>query len=654
MFLMRKIGGFLRGKATPGQVIAASALGGALGFVPGFFLPSDIGGGFLQAPGLILALLLSALVFQVNLGVFSLVTLLAKAVSLPLLPASFALGRALLDGPLQPAFRWLVNAPVTAWFGLERYATTGGLMLGLFFGMGVGLLLARALHGFRTRMAQLEAGSAAYQKYAGRLPVRFFAWLLFAGGKGRKLTWQELAANDRRTSPVRAVGAALAAALVASLWVFQAGFSQGLMTRGVQGGLQALNGATVDLNAVRLDLQDGTLRIDGLAMADADALDRDVFAARTLEAAVDVGQLLRRRLSIATVRAADAKSGTPRQQPGQRNVTPPPEPEPPTTGPGTSIEDYLADFETYRRKFEEVRPWLERLFGPRPEDPAAETPSEREERVAEQAQDLGLVHVVAQGLRDEAPALHIQRIDLAGIACESAPGGSLDLVLDDWSTAPWLLPNPPTVHVRTGDDSMALDLSGGSGRAAGAEVRLSAKGLAVDRVFAAIRSRGQKPVQGGTLDAEVQGKLTYDADGLPRVDLPVTVTLADTTFLFSGKPTRIERLEVPLAVRGPLGRPRVQIEDKALQDALLAAGKRELADYVLQQQGKLLSGVPALEGVLDPSKTPEQMLDAAKQKAEEAARKAAEDAAKKAAEEAAKKGFGDALKGLLPGGKKKS
>jgi hypothetical protein len=79
MFPLRKIGSVLRGKATPFQVLLATTLGGLLGFVPGFFLPGDLGGGFLQAPALIVLLLCVVLVFNANLAVFGLTTLVAKA-----------------------------------------------------------------------------------------------------------------------------------------------------------------------------------------------------------------------------------------------------------------------------------------------------------------------------------------------------------------------------------------------------------------------------------------------------------------------------------------------------------------------------------------------------------------------------------------------
>ena len=117
MLITRKIGSVLRGNATPFQVMLATTLGGLLGFIPGFFLPGDLGGGFLQAPGLILALLCTVLVLNANLGVFGLATLVGKLLSILLLPLSYRLGVFLLDGPLQGVFRTLINGKVTAWFG---------------------------------------------------------------------------------------------------------------------------------------------------------------------------------------------------------------------------------------------------------------------------------------------------------------------------------------------------------------------------------------------------------------------------------------------------------------------------------------------------------------------------------------------------------
>ena len=189
MFLFRKIGSVLRGKATPMQVMFATVLGGMLGFVPGFFLPGDLGGGLMQAPGLILSLLCLVLVLNANLAVFGLCTLVAKLLSAVLLSVSYGIGTWLLEGPLQGLFRGLVNGPGTAWFGLEYYATSGGLVLGLVFGVTAGVLMNRSIRLVRERMAVAEENSAAYQKYAQKRWVRFLAWALMGPGKGKQ-SWK--------------------------------------------------------------------------------------------------------------------------------------------------------------------------------------------------------------------------------------------------------------------------------------------------------------------------------------------------------------------------------------------------------------------------------------------------------------------------------
>ncbi len=289
MLLTRKIGSFLRGNATRAQVFLAALLAGLLGFVPGFFLPSDLGGGFAQAPGLILSLLFLVLVLNANLGVFGLVTLLAKLTSLATMSLAFAIGRALMDGPLQPLFRALVNAPITAWFGLEYYATTGGIVLGLFFGTAIGLLFVRGLMTFRRYMAKVEENSAGYQKNAGKAWVRFFTWVLFGKGKGKKLTWQDLADSERRGRAVRIAGVVLVVGIGAGLWVFQSMYSTPLLTDTMRTQLTAANGATVDVGTVELDVATGALRIKDLAIADSTNLDTNVFTAGLLEASIDTG-----------------------------------------------------------------------------------------------------------------------------------------------------------------------------------------------------------------------------------------------------------------------------------------------------------------------------------------------------------------------------
>jgi uncharacterized protein (TIGR03546 family) len=667
MWILRKIGSVLRGRVTPLQLMLATTLGGILGFVPGFFLPGDLGGGFMQAPGLIVLLLCFVLVLNANLGVFGLVTLGCKVLSVVMLPVSYALGTWLLDGPLQGLFRALINGKVTAWFGLEHYATAGGLVFGLVFGLGSGFVLNRTIGAIRTKMATVEESSELYHKYANKKWVRFCTWLLLGKGKGKK-DWKDLAEQGKVGMPFRVWGVVTAVVLVGSLWVFQQWFSTPILTSNTRSALEWMNGATVDLAAAKLDFGEGTLRFTGLGIADSEALDTDLFAADEMTATIDTGELLRKRFVIDELRSTSARSGSPRKQkgvilPGE----PPPPPPPPPPASTKTIEDYLADFQVWKKRLEQAREWIDVIAGGDEAPPAEQTPEQRKEDRAEQARVHGIAGVVATHLIEAGPRVLIRKIAIEGIGYTlNGKPDKLDLLAQNLSDLPSLVPDALSVSLKS-TDSMMLHLSGRSktNRALGLEFAFN--GLAVDNVFKNLRTGGSPPLRGGTLDLRCKGSLS-SATGAMTVDLPLQVALKDTTFALAGaKETKVASLLLPIGLRGPVTSPSVALDDKVLQDALLAAGQKELANFVQGQAGKLLGNLPAAaQGVIDPSKSPEQIAadaqkkveDEAKKKLDEQAKKLEEEkkkledeAAKKAAEEA-KKVLPGGLKGLLPGGKK--
>ena len=87
------------------------------------------------------------------------------------------------------------------------------------------------------------------------------------------------------------------------------------------------------------------------------------------------------------------------------------------------------------------------------------------------------------------------------------------------------------------------------------------------------------------MDVELKGKLEARGVGM-WLDLPLQVTLRGTTLRLPGtSPTAIAKLDLPLGIRGPLASPSVRLDDKALTDALVAAGKAELAGQVQKLAG---------------------------------------------------------------------
>lgn len=646
MRFLRSIGASLRGSGTPLQVMLATVCGACFGFVPGSFLPADIVGGLAQAPGLLLALLCVALIASTNLLLFTVALVLAKVLGLVMLPVCYAIGVWLLDGPLSGLFAALIDSKGTAWFGLEYYATAGSLVPGLLFGVLFGALINRATARMCRHVRNGDAEGGGLSRHSRKLSVRLLGWVLF-GGRAEQ-GWQRLAHGGFRM-PVRLSGTVIAALLVSGVVVFQSWFSTPLLTDGVQAGLQVMNGATVDLRRAELALFGGTLRIDGLAIADSKALDKDLLAADAMVATIDTGELLRRRFVIDELRVSNARAGGPRTTRGVAvpSDEPAAEPEPAPTGAKT-IDDYLADFELWRERLVQAQQWLEEVFGG--EEPAT-TPEDIERQRREQEQ-LGLANVRALHLLPDAPMVVIRRVDIEGIPLSiDGAKDSFDLRLRNLSDAPSLLADVASLSLKTHSDSLMLQLTGPVAGGDALSFDFAAKGLPVDKLFAQLKLDGKPALSGGTIDFGGQGKLSGLSSAL-RVDLPLDVQIRGSTFALGNQPpTKIDQLRLPLGLTGSWTDPAVSLDDEALQQALLAAGQKELANYVQAQAGKLLGG--ALPVDLD--QAPDKIVDDAQKKAEDEAKKAADKAAadaRKKLEDEAKKRLPGGLNGLLPGGKK--
>jgi hypothetical protein len=79
-------------------------------------------------------------------------------------------------------------------------------------------------------------------------------------------------------------------------------------------------------------------------------------------------------------------------------------------------------------------------------------------------------------------------------------------------------------------------------------------------------------------------------------NLPLNVTLYDTNLSIAGSaPTKIPKLTVPIAVRGPIDNPAIKVDQAGLQNALVSVGKHELSRRVGGELQKQL-GTTTAEG----------------------------------------------------------
>lgn len=564
--ITRKIGKLLRGKATPFQIISACTLGAMIGFIPGF----------MNGPGLTITLLLVLVILNANLGVALLTGAIAKILSLLLLPASFAVGRLLMDGPLEALFRWIINTPVLALFGFDHYATTGGVVLGAIFGVAVGFALSNLVRRFRRRMAGVEERSERYQKWSSKWWVRALAWLIIGPGHGKRTYAQLL---ERRVgNPVRPLGVAFAVLLVVLLVIVYQFASGPVVQMAMQRGLERANGATVDIEDAELDLSAGKLRVAGLAMADPNALDEDLLRAREVEADIGAADLLRKRLTFDRLVLRDATSGEKRARPGKLvgKLPQPAEPEPDAE---KTIEDYIDQANQWKQRLAQLRDWLERLSGPPDEDSES-----WQERLKRRAEELGYGRVIAQHLIDEVPSVTVLELEADGIRVAQLEGEVLDVRGRNLSTHPALLAKKPqlTVTSRSGNLSANLLLAGAqtpdeqTSTDQRNAVQFTWLGVPVQSVQDSLRVGGDPLLSGGTFDIDIDGN--WSQKGVGYINLPLVVTLHDTTITAPGaKASKVQKLVLPIGLRGPFDNPTIMLDDRAMVDALVAAGADELA-----------------------------------------------------------------------------
>lgn len=570
----RQIGKILRGKATPLHLMMAAILGSMLGFVPGFW----------EGPGLIVALTLLLIVLNANLAAAGIVGLLAKAVSYPLLPVSFAVGQFLLDGPTQPPFKWMINAPGLALFGFEHYLTSGAAVVGLVFGAVCGVIIIKIVTAFRRKMAAMEENSEAFVRYTSKGWVKLLMFI-FVGGRKGKATYAQLL-QKKIGNPIRIPGAIAAVLLIALVFVFQSFFSEQILTAYAREGLEQANGATVDLGKVEVDLRGGRMTIEQLAMADPNALDTDILRAEKVEADISANDLLRNRARLDRVVLSNATSGEKRAVPGRRIRGA--EPLPPEPGEGKTIDDYINDAKLWKDRLSQAREWLEKISG----SDAEQTPQQREEtmkeRVARQIRESGYAGVVASHLIDSAPTFVITKLIADGVKTAQIEGEVFDIRGEHLSTHPNLLVEKPKISVKSRSDNIALvaNFAPPAPGSKAEQLRFKYLGLPTDSLSRSLAIGGNpSPISGGTMDVRLNGN--WASNGVGYLDLPLQVTLRDSTIsLPNAGASHVKELNLALGLRGPLDNPRVHIDDKQLADALAKAGATALANHVRGEADK--------------------------------------------------------------------
>lgn len=578
-FQIRDIGEFFRGDATPFQLLSATLLAGIISFLPGFS----------QCPGLMLAAVLLFLILNTNFFVAGFVAAGGKLLSLFLLPVSFDLGHRLIDNLATPLFTRLINGPVTAWFGFDNYAATGGLLLGAGYGLLTGLVVVFLLNGFRSQMARASQ-SGTGQKLATNPLTGALAWACF-GSKAEE-DWAALA-QRKIGKPFRITGLVLTAACAGLLFAAPRFLSPEWMARLASAQLAPAYGATVDMERLELDLASGKLAVTKLALCNPNDLASNTFEASRLEANLSTADLLSRKYALDRLQISGAKVGAPRNSPGHRAGRAPRPADAPDTTAGAdgesvfSIDSTLKQAQEWKERLAQVKKWIEKFSPSRTEKPDGHPGETLEERLRRQARELGYANVFASHRIEHSPRFTIRELVAQGVTVHSLPGEVLDVTGSNLSTQPQLISGASTLRAesRTGKLGLALTLDQDTG-----PLSFHYDELPVDTVRGWMSNPDQFPFTGGHFKLAGNGTLSGS-----QINLPVQVTPVGSQIRIAGASRPCPQIPFALLLTGSLDNPKIRPQLKGMlrgaQDQLLQQGTEILKTKIQEKVGDKLKGL---------------------------------------------------------------
>lgn len=611
--IVREIGGFLRGNATPFQLFTASFLGGMISFMPGFQ----------QAPGLVVTLTLLMLVLNTNLMFAGLVMGVGRLLALAVQPVTFNVGEFFIDGPTTDFLTQLINGPITAWFGFENYIATGGLAVGAGFGAVIGIVTNLVLGTFRSRMAKLETASQAYKLAMDNKFIQAIGWLFFGGHKGD----EDWAAMSKRKvgKPVRYVGIAAVVAVVGLIVASPHLINDSWLAKIVSGQLSRANGATVDIETIETDLAGGQLAVNTLALTDPNNLDQNLFQSIRLEAKLSNQDLYARKYALDRLEVSGAKVGEERDKPGRKigpDTKPSDDPAVDTDGDGKidsgkgdtgagpaqgegkgsssgsgdgedrsfSIESAMEKADEWKANLAEIKKWLGKITGnPEPGSSGTEEiPGETlEERLRRLAAELGYANVFASHRITDKPRFTIHELVVNDVTVSQLKGEVLNVLGTDLSTEPYLIDGASTINVSSESGKLGLELT--IDRDSG-PVSFHYKDLPVDEVKGWLKDSSKFPFQGGSFNIQGTGTLSGG-----EIYIPVQVTPINSQINLPG--IGLQKLpETPFTVvfSGELDNPKIRPDLSSmtggLKQGLIDAGKNKAKEKIGDKLNSILGG----------------------------------------------------------------
>jgi uncharacterized protein (TIGR03546 family) len=575
-----------RGDVAPALILLSTILGFSFGMIPGFY-------------GIHVALLVLALIININIGIFVLFAFFGKAFCFAAAPLMFHAGHWAQDH-LGSFLTFLGSIPIAGVTDFSRYAVAGGVVLGPLLGLATGTLLMVSVVRFRKAWLALDTNSERFRVWHSNGWVRLLERILI----GKRADPAEVLKRRARYVRIPGVVAAIAVVILAAVGLrfvqndIVADFAARSMTN--------VNGAQVDLAGVSLAPLAGKFGVRGVQMTDPARPTANRVAVGELSAEVSLLSLTLGRIVMEDIKLSNVRFDEARVKAG--NVLP--------AAPATPSEPFdinrfkvseadLAKLDSYVNDAKSLREWLEKIKPWLPERkaslPPPTVPHGYLEYLTACAPQCPTPHFLIRQLSLEGVKLPIEQIGMSTIQCKNL------------SDAPSGAGLPITIDIKSTEHPCTISVIGHYEQNAGAaEIKADFADVDLQKLQGQLNKGNPVQFQGGTVSGSIQGSASRESIDLAiRVKTKGMRAQTSDRGIFGLDPQVtaealkvLENIETTLRLVGPLSEPRLVFDGpgltKEFRDALVRAGKAELANRADKLiGGRLPTGVPSVGKVVD-------------------------------------------------------
>jgi uncharacterized protein (TIGR03546 family) len=597
---IKKLLKILRGGVSPVIIFISIMLGFTFGVIPGF-------------SGLHVVLIVLVFLLNVHLGMFLMSAALGKALCFAAAPVLYYIGMG-AQNYLSPVLKFLAAIPIIGITDFNRYAVVGGLIAGPVIGVAAGLFMARTVIGFRRMILKTEENSEKFKKWYSNKWVRILDRILI--GKRAKDT---KALFTAKTKIIRKAGVAFAVILLLICGITAHFLKDTRIKDYATARLTRLNGAEVDVNALKLSVLNGEASVSGIQITDPNNPAQNQIAVGNISADASVYDLMLGKVVMDEVKLSDVQFDQKRQTPGKVEVKETGAGEPEvfdpceykvTMGDVSKIDKYLQNAKAVRQWLQKARKWL-----PKP----AETEGKAEAPI-EKAPIKYLDYLVARANVPTSARFLAKNVLLEKVKIQSPVFGSSNISLENINDAPSVTALPIALKVKSNetpiDVNMTFDYRDGKKVP---KVTGNFSGLDLSKLQSNLSSGAGLSFTSGLASGKFNGLVTSESIDL-TIDLEVQNMQASSQgdgILGMDAQTTSEALKIlkdlktTIKIVGPTTEPRLVFDTNGLQasikQALVAAGKERLAEEVNKQVEKQLGDkVPEeLKGVI---KKPDDLI----------------------------------------------